>query len=144
MSDYGIKATIPGKAITSTNPRDYSIWSKYDLMKTFIVGKYEYTFPSDLPYVEIDIPHDLGYRPAIWVSYKCDSNPQWRNWNSWSYWYTTGNFPNIDGALRSWICLSFSDKIQFIYFEDNEFNAGFDPTGEHWTFRYYMFLNEII
>jgi len=79
MGNYGIKISKPGASITSTNERDYQLWSKFPIMKTYRTGTVNYTFPSDLSTVNISITHNLGVSKCVWFSFDGSStNSQWK------------------------------------------------------------------
>jgi hypothetical protein len=140
MADYGVKVTIPGKATTSIEPRDFAIWSKYSTMKTFLVGTYDYTFPSDLSSVTISISHNLGYHAAVWLSLSSTADSTWNTWDWWAYFYNA--FGNE--VLRFWQIYSLDNSIEIRYGESNTAGLGYNPTGETWSFKYYIFIEEIL
>jgi len=137
MSDFGMKITVPGKDITSTDVEDYVVWSKYGVMTTVIAGTYNYTFPSDLDEVNIDISHSLGYRPLVWFSIN-GPNAEWKAWAWWAFWYNVGG----NTALRSWTVSTLTSHISIRYREAVVDGSGYDPTSEAWTFKYYAFVQE--
>lgn len=64
MANYGMKVTVKGKGITSTDPADYLMWTKYPNAKivpitspttvTVVAGDYNATYT---------VTHNLGYYP---------------------------------------------------------------------------------
>jgi hypothetical protein len=66
MADWGIKATIPGADISSTDPADYTIWSKYSNLK---VLPQDANWPTSVTILsgnysaDYTITHNLGYIP---------------------------------------------------------------------------------
>ena len=135
MVDYGMKITKIGKAITSINPVDYVLWSKYPIMKTYIVGTYSYTFPSDFTDVEIVINHNLGYRPFAWLSINGPyDNAKTTDW--WAYYYNVGG----DKVLRAWRYKLTNTEFKIVYSESNGAGNEYNPTGETWYFKYYIFI----
>ena len=134
MGDYGIKITKAGAGISSTNDRDYIFWSKYSLMKVFAVGTYSYTFPSDLTEVNIDITHNEGERKVFWLSISGPS-AQDKTSGTWLDYVRNGG----DKALRAWYGSGYNNKLNIHYIESNITGNGYDPTGELWEFKYYIF-----
>lgn len=63
MADYGIKFTKEGKDVTSTDPRDYNLWSKYAILKDESEGGG--TFESSSGDSTLTINHNLGYNPLV-------------------------------------------------------------------------------
>ena len=64
MGDYGIKITKGEKDVTSTDPRDYILWSKYPILKVY--DELDSTFVSTAANVGIlIINHGLGYNPEV-------------------------------------------------------------------------------
>jgi len=67
LNDYGVKITKKGKSITSTDPRDYILWSKYPVLKvaqsgggTFLANTWDGPWGATLT-----INHNLGYNPIV-------------------------------------------------------------------------------
>jgi len=68
MADYGIKITKPGKETSSTDPRDYNLWSKYQILKVAKSGGGTFTATA-ANNGKLTINHDLGYNPIVlWLS----------------------------------------------------------------------------
>lgn len=71
MANYGIKITAPGASITSTDIRDYTLWSKYNTTKTYAVVTGGLSFANEAD-TEKDhnlfiFTHNLGYQPLfVW------------------------------------------------------------------------------
>lgn len=68
MSDYGIKVTLPGKGITSTDPRDYVFSSKYGTVKVWSEPPsktYQTVTVNAGSYADITITHGLGFIPLV-------------------------------------------------------------------------------
>jgi hypothetical protein len=66
MADWGIKATVPGADISSTDPADYTIWSKYPNLKVFDNDSgwpTSVTISSGNYNADYTITHNLGYTP---------------------------------------------------------------------------------
>jgi len=140
MGNYGIKVSVEGKDITSTTNSDYAMWSKFPIIKTFMVGTVSYSFGSDLSSVDIDITHNLGYRPIAWLSIDGSAqDAQWVTVGYWATWYSVSG----NNALRSWTLHTYTDKISIHYRETNVAGSGVNPTGESWNFKYYVFIESI-
>lgn len=135
MANYGMKVTKSGKSISSTDPRDYILFSKYPIMKTYLVGTYAYTFPSNIDGVEIVITHSLGYRSFTWLSINGPpASAKTTDW--WAYYYNVGS----DKALRHWRYKLTDTQLKIVYGESNQAGNGYNPTGETWYFKYYIFI----
>lgn len=139
MVDWGIKITKPGTGVTSTNVRDYQIWSKYPIMKTYLVGTASYTFTSDIDFVDIQITHNLGPPRLAWFNFDGSAmNSQWKGSDFWAYFYNSGG----NTASRFWTLHSDVDRIRLQYEEGNQAGSGYNPTGEVWQFKYYIFIEQ--
>ena len=137
--NVGLKVVIDNKQLNSKETRDYSIWSKYSVMKTFRVVTIGYTFSSDVASVTLSIPHGLKYRPACWVSFTEATHTEWNNFDQWDFFYLNG----ADKALRHWEWFTTLDQIQIKYREDGVAGGGVNPTGEQWEFKLYIFVDPI-
>lgn len=137
MGDYGIKVTLPGKSITSTDTRDYQFWSKYPIMKTYLVGTTNYTFPSYLSTVNIVITHNLGHAKCVWFSFDGSNiNSRWKGNDILEYF--TGSWPS-NFVYFNWSIRSDTDSLTINYNEVHG-GSGHDTTGETWYFKYYLFI----
>jgi len=140
MGNYGIKITVPGKGIASSDNKDYVFWSKYPVMKTYLVGTSSYTFPSDLNSVQLNIVHNLGTRKVGWLSIDgTTQNAQWATSGWWAYWYSSGG----NTALRWWTYHTYTNSMSIHYDEAVVRGSGYNPTGEDWDFKYYVFIEGI-
>ncbi len=135
MSNYGIKISRPTKSVWSSSEKDFVFNSKYSLMGTYMVGTATYTFSSDIGSVTVEITHDLGYRPAVWLSINGPGASTRKTTDWWVEYYNSGS----DKALRSWIKYVTTTKLQIKYDETNVEGAGYNPNGETWNFKYYIF-----
>lgn len=67
MGDYGIKISVAGKDITSTEPRDYVFNSAYSSVKIALQGSGTIEVPADSSGVgttaSVNIPHGLSFVP---------------------------------------------------------------------------------
>jgi len=77
MADYGIKVTLPGKDITSTEPRDYAFSSQFTTLKVYSENKGTIGVPSGGT-AFATISHNLGFVPMVipYLESTADSN----NW----------------------------------------------------------------
>ena len=73
----GIKVSKPGKDVSSTDPKDFTLHSQYNILKvvkegsgTASIGDTTYEWSSD-------ITHDLGYRPQMFFYFQ---HPQTERW----------------------------------------------------------------
>jgi hypothetical protein len=67
MANYGIKIAKPGKSITSTDPKDYIFWSKYQTLSLYQKTTTSITLPAGNQSATVTVTHNLGYRPHVWV-----------------------------------------------------------------------------
>ena len=137
MGNYGIKITKPGEDITSTDEKDYIMWSKYPFMKTYMVGTTSHTFSGDDDTVTIEITHNLNYYPVVWLAIDGPSaEDHTLNW--WAEWESSGG----DKALRAWQTKVTYTKLKIYYSELLVEGSGYDPTDETWDFKYFIFIDE--
>ena len=68
MADYGIKVSKSGESVYSTDPRDYNLWSKYQVLKIAASGGG--TFVANAGNGgKLTVNHNLGYNPVVfWLS----------------------------------------------------------------------------
>lgn len=138
--DYGIKVTKDGKSITSTTQEDYLFWSKYPIFRTLAFGTTSYTFDADHSSVTLTLTHNQNVRLAAWLSIDGSAqNSQWVTVGHWETWYSSGG----NTALRSWTLHSLANTVEMHYIETNVGGSGFNPTGEVWNFKWYMFIEQI-
>jgi len=78
MGDYGLKITRTGVATTSTDPRDYVLWSKYKSLKSQARVTTTLVLIAGTSSITKTIPHDLGYSPLFFVAAEMNSN-KWYN-----------------------------------------------------------------
>jgi|WetSurSiteA1Bulk_404760.scaffolds.fasta_scaffold94641_2 hypothetical protein len=96
MADWGAKVTIPGKSTSSTDKRDYSLWTKfYAVMRlqTPVTGTATITVAPAT--TTVNIAHGLGYVPYFQVFIKWNhtlGNSDWLN-------ATNGADDEIAGAI---------------------------------------------
>lgn len=129
-----------GAGITETDNRYLIFSSKWWVMKTYRVGTYNYTFPSDLSSVDITITHNLGHAKCIWFSFDgSGTNAQWKGNDFWAYGYSNGSGSSVN---RFWSCESNANEIKIKYEELIETGSGYNPTGEVWNFKYYIFIED--
>ena len=125
MADYGIKITTSGKDVTSTDERDYVLWSKYPFMKTYMVGTVSYTFSSDVDSVDIDISHNENERKVIWLSIEGAGTTE-KTCGRWFDYVDSGGNKNS----RWWDGQGMDNKLRIHYGEQNFAGGGYDPTGD--------------
>lgn len=65
--DYGIKIAKDGKAVDSTDPKDYIFWSKYKSLSLYSKVTTSITLPSGYQSATATITHNLGYYPVVWA-----------------------------------------------------------------------------
>ena len=72
--DWGIKITVPGKAVTSTDERDFSLWSKYaNVMRLQDTGSGTKAIDATGGSTTMEtITHSLGYVPffVVYIRWK--------------------------------------------------------------------------
>jgi len=134
MTDYGIKISQTGSDVKTANLHELVVTSQYPNPKTYLVGTYNYTFPSDLSSVNIFITHNLGYITPCFVYYKEPGANVW------------GQLPWVEedspGYLRDWFILLITTDLVIHYGE----SAGnpYNPTGESWSFKYYIMVDKFV
>lgn len=65
MTDWGIKVSIPGKDISSVDPRELSMSSKYSMLKYHMDDVDTATISPGDTEAHVDFTHNLGYTPAF-------------------------------------------------------------------------------
>lgn len=129
-----MKISQTGADVKTADLHELVVTSKYPNPKTYIVGTYNYTFPSDLSSVNIFITHNLGYISPCFVYYKKPAVSVW------------GGLPWVvedsPGYLRYWFILIATTDLVIHYGESpgNPFN----PTGESWSFKYYIMVDKFV
>lgn len=73
----GLRFTKPGKDISSTDPRDFTIHSDYNILKIAEEGYGEFTFVNPSWGDSVEINHNLGYNPIVWFYYYHPSHSKW-------------------------------------------------------------------
>lgn len=138
MIDFGIKISRPGQDVKTAGLTNLYFHSGYPIMKTYLVGSSEYYFSSDTSDVDILINHNLGYLPIVWLSI---SGPiaQSDTCGWWAYYYNSGD----NRALRTWSCHVTTTQLKIQYKEYSLYGTGYNPTGETWDFKYYIFIEKI-
>ena len=141
MSSEGIKITIPTKDITSTDPQDYLMWSKYNTPKTYYIGSTSYTMPNEAKsettfnILNISFP-DLGYVPIqmfFWSWGGAYSAGSWGHWNGSPH----GTYSDIVAYTTS---NSFKIDYQFTVIGGGDGQTGL--SGSTWNFRYYVLVDK--
>lgn len=138
MSNYGMKVSLPGKSITSTDARDYLLWSKYKPLKTYITGTVNYTMPSEAKsqtcFTIATVTHNLGYLPLVvlfWQTGSLSSGAYWEAYNGLS-----------ESAYSTILPAAGVNDFKIQYFYDilvsGSGNTGL--AGTQWTFTYYIFI----
>lgn len=64
MADWGIKKAKEGKSVTSDDPRDYNLWSKYKVFKVDLSGSGSVEVAAGAEETET-LNHNLGYNPLV-------------------------------------------------------------------------------
>jgi hypothetical protein len=138
MADYGIKITKAGSDVSTADDEDLIFSSKYEIMKTLVVGTYSYTFTSDITSVEIEIDHNQGERKVYWLSIGGPNSDQ-NTIEFWDEYVVNGG----DSANRQWYGVGLDNSIKITYHEGVIGGSGYDPTGETWNFKYYIFVERL-
>ena len=122
MADYGIKIVSPNKKITSINPRDYRVWSKYKDFKITRKGRDALTIPDASLTARATVTHNLGYAPAyfFWVDLEHDG----KYWMVGSNLGTVGTTPHYTEEAQST-----KESISFLGGRDTSVGAAFMPYG---------------
>lgn len=75
MSEFGIKVAIKGKSVSSADPNDFTLHSKYNTLKIAEEGYGTITIPDSIGIPkgnDVDIVHGLGYNPFFLAFYHID------------------------------------------------------------------------
>ena len=134
MEDYGVKITLPGYDVTDTNIQHYVLHSKYQTMKTYIVGTGSIYFSNETyahqDHTIVSVSHNLGYKP-----------------------YCTMFWALSDGTGGGDIWLTGSgDFFAYVYWDvgSSDFHIYYTQYGSHDSglsgktldFKYYIFINQ--
>jgi hypothetical protein len=74
MSDFGIKVTRPGKGVSSTDIRDFTIHSDYNILKIAEEGSGTASLNNDWA---TTINHGLGYKPIVFFNFEHPGISRW-------------------------------------------------------------------
>jgi hypothetical protein len=74
MSNFGIKVTRPGKGVSSTTIRDFTIHSDYNILK--IAEEGSGTASLNVGW-SANINHNLGYKPQVFFYFEHPSITRW-------------------------------------------------------------------
>lgn len=138
MTDYGIKISLPGKEVTSTDERDLVMSSKYETFKVFHTGTAQYTFGNQASTQTLNITHlhtfnhNLGYRPQFFFY-----------WNEGSNYGSDFRF-KYDAGQSATIIYIFLDETQFRidYWYSNLGGGTTDLAAKTFNFKYYIIPNQ--
>ena len=89
----GLRFTKPGKDISSTDPRDFTIHSDYNILKVAEEGYGSFGAVAGGEQT-VDISHNLGYKPIVWYY---GYHPELDRWCM-----ATSRLDNISGYNISW------------------------------------------
>lgn len=123
-ADYGIKVSLPGKGVSSTDKRDFGVRSD---VRQFMIHMSGY----DEDIYEKTITHNLGYRPMYWLYFASPDalgrNPEgayslvpsaddmvWEITTTTFYWWFTAGYlddPVLGDYVFDWAYILFKDPI---------------------------------
>ena len=142
MTDYGIKVTLPGKDVTSTDIEDYVLHSGYYSPKTYIVGTCSLGFSGEedthTDRDVVSITHNLGYKPYC-VFYWNKNNTAY----SGDEWLEFQGNPHYCAESITMLVDTSTFKIQYKY---NNFGGVGDGntgiSGDTFEMKYYIFIEQ--
>lgn len=133
MSDYGIKISLPGKDISSTDPNDFVLNSKYSAVK--IVQQpdtYETVVVNAGSNVTVTIAHNLGFTPLVMVYWEPTINS--------GHWYMGVSKPAPDESTTHQVSLEAEYETK-TYVDDTNLYIYFKNTkGTNETVKYFYFI----
>jgi len=129
--NYGLKVTVVGKGISSAEPRDYVLNSKYSTVKILKEGTGIIAVANeDIEIVWVD--HDLGFIPIV-LTY-CENVPDSGNFYIGSY-----ASAHLDVSLRSGIAsgssLVTSTKVKLVFYNESGGNRTM-------KYKYFIFADD--
>lgn len=128
MGDYGIKVAIEEKnALTSFNPRDFLIWSKYKDFKILKKGKGSLLIPNGSTSARKQIAHGMGYSPAYYFWVDMDNNGK--------YWMVGSNPGSTSGSTPHNTSEPESNKTNISFLGTRDGTSG----NENMPFAYAIF-----
>lgn len=139
MTDFGINISKPGVGVGTATLPDLYLTSGKPVLKTFMVETSNYTFSSDISSATVTINHGLGYSPMAWFAIDGPGTIPFSQ--TTDYWLQYYNEPD-DKALRYWSTNIGTGDAWIVYGESLVHGAGYDPTGEAWNFKVYIFYEK--
>jgi len=136
----GIKVSKTGHDVLKTEDKNLSFSSKYNMFKVFMAGEVELHLPGnpDSPWYqedEIEIAHNLGYRPAFFL---WGDNYKREDWSGGEYAQGINRLPNNKAASFECIYGISKENSLIIKIVDNYFGAE-----KHFKVKYFIMLESI-
>lgn len=132
--DFVIKATKPGYDVTSTDPRDFTIHSAYNMLKIAEEGYGSVTMANTGDQQLVNISHNLGYNPFFRGFYQIDDG-------NIDYWFPIPGLPyNAAGGGG----LGYNIGAGYTYPDTNTVRITFDSLGNNELvvpYKYYVFID---
>ena len=132
MGNYGIKVTIDGKNINSTEPRDYVLNSKYGSVKIAeqnVDKEYDTIVVNAGSNATVTIMHSLGFIPLVMLFTELKPGS--------GEWYMGGQPLNKDNTLAGSVYVDYTGT----YADDTYVKIKYiNPTGGNLTVKYYYFI----
>jgi len=133
-NDYGIKVTLPGKDVTSTEPKDYVLNSAYGTVKVYAESPsktYETITVNNNSYADITIAHGLSFVPLFMLF--TELKPGSGHWYMGMGYLDLADPTDVAGAVKIDDSHSYVDStyIKFRYT---------NTTGGNLTVKYYYFI----
>lgn len=129
MADFGVKVSLPGKSVYSTEPRDFVFHSKFGSVKVVQESPnktYETTVISAAGSNTITIPHNLGFIPLCMVFVELNPGS--------GRWYNGISLPGPDDVVGVYpYATSYTDSTNLYLVITN-------TSGSSKTVKYYYYI----
>jgi hypothetical protein len=130
MADWGMKATIDTKSVTSTEPRDYAFNSQYAIVKIFMEGSGSVTVANSSTQT-VTIDHNLNFIP-IALGY-CENVPSSGNYYIGSY-LSVNPITTLNSGISSYDSYVTTTQLILKFYN----NSGGSRTMQY---KYYIFAD---
>lgn len=134
MGNYGMKVTLPGKDITSTEPKDYVLNTAYGAVKVYAESPsktYETITINNGSYADITIAHGLSFVPLFMLF--TELKPGSGHWYMGMGVDELADLVDVAGAVKIDYTNSYVDST---YIKIRYTNT----TGSNLTVKYYYFI----
>lgn len=131
MADWGLKITLDGKSVTSTEPKDYAFSSQYAIVKIFQEGSGTVTVANGA-YVGVTINHNLGFIP-IALGY-CENVPSSGNYYVGSY-LAIDEVVSLNSGIAGYDSYVTTTQLYLKFYN----NSG---SSRNMVYKYYIFADD--